>query len=368
MTAQTTSVRSDNPSATARFAGLDGLRALAVLMVVSHNFGPTPGLSKLGRLGWFRAGYVGVTLFFVLSGFLISQRLIAAFTSHGSVSFSRFWKRRARRLLPALGLCLTLLVANNMRTHVSPSMTFRAFAAAVFYVFNLVGIHRSPASPLGGTGWGPLWSLSVEEQFYLLWPIPLIWAWRRLGQRKTFAAVLALGCASSVWTVALWLRGASFNRLYLATDTRSQSLFIGAAIAVAWQGWPWLQQSTARYARVLAPACFVLLGLGMFGSGANPAGSPGWLLGPGLAFVTVLCAVIVVTATKIAPTALISRLLNARGTVAIGQRSYGIYLFHSVCAAYVGHQRGGWFLALLATFALSFASYQLIEQPLLRSA
>jgi peptidoglycan/LPS O-acetylase OafA/YrhL len=349
-----------------RFRGLDGLRALAVLMVISHNYGPFPGLARAGRFSWFTAGYVGVTLFFVLSGFLITQRLIAEHRTMGSVSLVSFWKRRAFRLLPALFLCLLLLVVDNVRTRISVGETVRALVSAVFYVFNLVSAQRNPANPLGGEGWGALWSLSVEEQFYVLWPAPLLWAWKRAKPRETMLGVGVLTAASALWCTVLWLRHATFARLYLATDTRAQSLFLGAGLAVAWHSFPQIRAHTKRFSGLLGPACALLVLAGIFGSNAKPTNSPGWMIGPGLLPVSVLCGFIVLAATEVSTKSPISRLLNTKVAVAIGQRSYGLYLFHVVSAAYFRNVQGGWLLSFAVTFALAWASYALVEQPIMR--
>jgi peptidoglycan/LPS O-acetylase OafA/YrhL len=362
-------VESDHPDTKTmneRFRGLDGLRALAVLMVISHNYGPFPGLARAGRFSWFTAGYVGVTLFFVLSGFLITQRLLAEYRNTGAVSLIAFWKRRAFRLLPALFLCLLLLVVDNIRTHISIQETLRALSSAVFYVFNLVSAHRTPANPLGGPGWGALWSLSVEEQFYLLWPVPLLWAWKRYKPRGVLFGVGLLGLGSALWCTVLWLRGATFLRLYLVTDTRAQSLFLGAGLAIAWHSFPKLRVHVKSTSGLLGSACAVLVIAGIFGSSAKPSDSPGWMIGPGLFVVSVLCGFIVLAATEVSRNAPISWLLNTKIAVAIGQRSYGLYLFHVVSAAYFYNVRGGWFLSAVATFVLAWASYALLEQPIMR--
>jgi peptidoglycan/LPS O-acetylase OafA/YrhL len=349
-----------------RFRGLDGLRALAVLMVISHNYGPFPGLARFGRFSWFTAGYVGVTLFFVLSGFLITQRLIAEFRTTGAVSLAAFWKRRAFRLLPALFLCLVLLVVDNLRTHIGTGETIRALVSAVFYVFNLVSAHRSPANPLGGEGWGALWSLSVEEQFYVVWPIPLLWAWRRFTPKRVLLGVGGLAGASGLWCTVLWARHSSFSRLYLVTDTRAQSLFLGAGLAVAWHGFPQLRVLGRRASGLLGGACVMLVLAGLFGSGAKTTDSPGWMIGPGLFLVSLLCGYIVLAATEVSGKAPISRLLNTKVAVAIGQRSYGLYLFHVVAATYFRNLQGGWLLSAAVTFGLAWVSYALLEQPIMR--
>lgn len=356
------------PQSGTRFLGLDGLRAVAVLVVISHNYGPAPSFAGIRRFTWFRAGYVGVTLFFVLSGFLISQRLIEEYNANRRTDVVAFWGRRARRLLPALAICLALLLANNLRTHISLAESAKAFLSAVLYVFNLVGIHRSPTNPLGGDGWGSLWSLSVEEQFYLLWPFPLVWLWRKHGPRATLGVIGALSVIGAVWTTFLWARSASFNRLYLATDTRSQSLLLGAALAVAWHRFPRVRSEVPKATRFLLPAGIAFLALGFFGSGANPMNPPGWMFGPGVFVTSYLCAFIVWASTVADPRSTAARILGSRPAVEIGKRSYGLYLYHEAVSVYFRNLPGGWVLSLAASAALAAVSYRFVEQPIIHRA
>lgn len=352
------------PATATRFCGLDGLRAVAVSLVVWHNFGRIPGTERWGSLGTMRAGYVGVTLFFVLSGFLITYRLLDEIASSGTVNFRAFYLRRAARLFPALALALVILVSLNASRHHPWPDTFAALGSAAAYVFNFAALHASPTSPLGGPGWGHLWSLSVEEQFYFVWPVLLIGAAKRLSGQHLVRVLVGGGLVITAWRTLLWGQGASFSRLYLATDVRFDALLLGAALAAGFRTWPQHRQSIKRFGWLILPLLGGILLLGNRGSAADPLARPGWLLGPGMLVVSVVSVALVWIATDKAGGP-VGRLLDAPISVAIGKRSYGIYLFHFPALA-LAAEHGGWLVALGLTALLSEGSYRLIERPALR--
>ena len=347
-----------------RFRGLDGLRALAVSLVVWHNFGRIPGTARLGSLGTMRAGYVGVTLFFVLSGFLITYRLLDEIASAGTIHFRAFYLRRAARLFPALALALVILVSLNASRHHPWPDTFAALGSAAAYVFNFAALHASPKSPLGGPGWGHLWSLSVEEQFYFVWPVLLIRAAKRLSEQHLVRVLVGGALAITAWRTLLWGQGASFSRLYLATDVRFDALLLGAALAAGFRTWPQHRRSIKRFGWLMPPLLGGILLLGNRGSAGDPLARPGWLIGPGMLLVSVVSVALVWIASDEAG-GQVGRLLDAPIAVAMGKRSYGIYLFHFPALA-LAAEHGGWLVALGLTALLSEGSYRLIERPALR--
>src|SRR5580692_8325757 len=213
--------------------GLDGLRAIAVLAVIAYHVG----------LGWAPGGLLGVGVFFTLSGYLITDLLLSQYQSSGRLDLVGFWRRRARRLLPALFVMLAVVagwVALRQRGQL-PALR-GAMAAAAGYVSNwwLIAQNSSyfarfgPPSPLGH-----LWSLAVEEQFYLIWPW-LLWIglrWRRsraVTDTRLAAASLLLAAASAVTVGLLYQPGYDPTRVYDGTDTRAFALLIGAALAFVW--------------------------------------------------------------------------------------------------------------------------------------
>jgi peptidoglycan/LPS O-acetylase OafA/YrhL len=212
--------------------GLDGLRAIAVLAVIAYHVG----------LAWAPGGLLGVGIFFTLSGYLITDLLLGQHASTGRVRLVDFWRRRARRLLPALFVMLAVVAGWVALLQSSQLPALRgATAAAATYVSNwwLIAQHSSyfaqfgPPSPLGH-----LWSLAVEEQFYLLWPWLLVLGLRctrgrpeRTRRYLLAAATLILAALSVADMVALYHPGYDPTRVYDGTDTRAFALLIGAALA-----------------------------------------------------------------------------------------------------------------------------------------
>src|SRR5262245_14814228 len=208
---------------------LDGVRALAVSAVLLFH----------GGVGALRGGFLGVDAFFVLSGFLITSLLLAERARHGRIKLSAFWVRRARRLLPALLVLLVVVVAAFRSVLAGTEvMLLRGDAlAALGYIANWRMIYRgsdyfaqnASPSPLQHT-----WSLGIEEQFYLLWPVLMV-AVLGLAARRSRAALLAVtlaGATASAIAAAMLYGPLDSNRAYFGTDARAQALLVGALLAV----------------------------------------------------------------------------------------------------------------------------------------
>src|SRR5918911_3610406 len=209
--------------------GLDGLRAIAVLAVIAYHL----------ELGWAPGGLLGVGVFFTLSGYLITDLLLGQRDAVGHLRLRDFWLRRARRLLPALFLMLAVLVAWVTLLDRSQLPALRGdVAAAALYVSNWWNIfhHASyfsrfgPPPPLDH-----LWSLAIEEQFYLIWPW-LLWLGLRYTRGRYWLAGLTLAAAALSATVMalLYQPGYDPTRVYEGTDTRAFGLLLGAALAMVW--------------------------------------------------------------------------------------------------------------------------------------
>ncbi|HZU61962.1 MAG TPA: acyltransferase, partial [Solirubrobacteraceae bacterium] len=209
--------------------GLDGIRALAVLAVILYHLG----------FGWASGGMLGVGVFFTLSGYLITDLLLNRWRRHADLGLRTFWLRRARRLLPALFVMLAVV---SVLVAVFDSGALGAFrrqalsAALYFANWSTIAQHGSYfarfAQPLP---LDHLWSLSIEEQFYLLWPLALlagIWVLR--GRRSLALCTLALAAGSLVLMGSLYHPGYDPTRVYEGTDTRAFGLLIGAALAMLW--------------------------------------------------------------------------------------------------------------------------------------
>lgn len=216
-----------NNTRLAYLPGLDGLRALAVIAVMVYHAGLP-----------LRGGFLGVEVFFVLSGYLITALLVAEWQHEGRVDLIAFWRRRARRLLPALGV---LLLGVLLLTVVFVPKDFSTFGAdtvaALGFVMNwqLIATERSYFDPLLRPPLlQHLWSLAVEEQFYLVWPLLFVAGMRLLRPLGLLLATLLAVGASVGLMVTSYRVGADPSRVYYGTDTRASALLLGAALALAW--------------------------------------------------------------------------------------------------------------------------------------
>jgi peptidoglycan/LPS O-acetylase OafA/YrhL len=357
--------------------GLDGLRALAVLAVLAYHLG----------LGWAPGGLLGVGVFFTLSGYLITDLLLGAHARTGSLRLADFWFRRARRLLPALFVMLAVVTAWVALLHRSELGALRgAVAAAAAYVSNwwLIGQHASyfarfgPPSPLGH-----LWSLAVEEQFYLIWPwlvLTGLWLARprpgghsrsRSGRHWGLAvATLVLAGASAAAMARLYQPGYDPTRVYDGTDTRAFALLIGAALAFTWPS-----RDLHRDLGSAGRWCLDTAGL----TGLGVIGAMFWRTTDYSAFmyrgglVLLSLATVLVMAAVTVPGGLVGRLLGVAPARWIGVRSYGIYLWHFPIIVLTTPADGRPSLArdgvqVAATIAVAALSWHLIEEPIRHGA
>ncbi len=372
--------------------GLDGLRALAVIAVIVYHANPS----------WLPGGFLGVEVFFVISGYLITLLLVAEHERDDSVDLRAFWARRARRLLPALFVMMALLVVWS-----------------AFFERDALGALRGDviAGALYGSNWfqvwigagytavndfAPLrhlWSLAVEEQFYVIWPVVMLIVLRAGRQRLPRVAMWFAGIAFAIAVaVALlmpsgpigtcvetpnsfWTIGdrciSKVDLLYLSTPTRATGLLLGAALALVWRPFALLRGPMRKKGPLLDPLALIgLLGLmflawnskilklkGEEGLHADP------LLFRGGLFLTGLLTLLLISAVA-HQKAFSGRFLGTTALRVIGERSYGLYLFHWPVFQALRHEAGialqlhEFIGAMAVTVVITEISYRYVELPI----
>jgi len=238
---------------------LDGLRGVAIVAVMLFHAG----------ILTFGGGFIGVDIFFVLSGFLITTLLVREHQTHGSVSLRNFYMRRALRLLPALLILLLVfcLLSFLRLDRADAKSNYVGALIVLFYLSNWArALSLHPQYPLDHT-----WSLSIEEQFYALWPVILILMLTTLKKPKHVLA-LTVGFALAAWCLRVYLTmsGSTVERIYYGSDTRADSLMVGCALGIFYASRLWTELNVARFSRyitVLATVCG--LGLLVFACLAN---------------------------------------------------------------------------------------------------
>lgn len=342
---------------------LDGIRALAVLAVVVFH----------ANESWLTGGFLGVDVFFVVSGFLITALLVGERERSGRVDLRAFWARRARRLLPALALVLAVttlyaavILGDQLLTHL------REVLAAVAYVTNWDLILRDISyfeaferpSQLRH-----LWSLAVEEQFYLLWPLLFAALSRFVSRRALLAIVLALATASLIWMTQLYQPGEDPSRVYFGSDPRAFTILLGVALGLVWRPWRWQwPDARPRLGRLLDA-------LGILGLAAvvlimqQGHWREAWLYPWGLLGASAAAAVLIAAVARRRSDA--GRALSLPPLRWLGTRSYGVYLWHwpVLLALKYEFDLSGWQLfaaGAALSAALAELSYRLVETPIRR--
>ncbi|MGH9133310.1 MAG: acyltransferase family protein [Ilumatobacteraceae bacterium] len=355
-------------------AGLDGLRAISVIAVIFYHAG----------FGWMHGGFFGVEVFFVVSGFLITSLLIEERERTGAIALRQFWYRRARRLLPALGAVLVTIAtwAAVFGSDEQVSQMRHDLPWSIFYVANWGQILGDV--PYFAAGDPPLlrhlWSLAVEEQWYLIWPFAFVLLARKRLTPTQSAGWLA-GVAVAIMAFTFWLHsgdsallgGPVFegsdrtNFMYLSTVTRSTGLLLGAAAAFVWR--PWRTPARRVDGRQLDVACGVAIGMlvCIFGVAVLTEGYVyQWLL----PLVSVLSLAVVLTVVH--PAAHGARaVFSTAALVEVGRRSYGIYLWHWPIFVIVGATDGSaarFLLGLVITAIASELCFQYVETPIREGA
>ncbi|MDQ3542438.1 MAG: acyltransferase, partial [Actinomycetota bacterium] len=354
---------------------LDGLRAVSVVGVILYHAG----------FPLMHGGFFGVEVFFVVSGFLITALLIDEKESSGTTNLPQFWLRRARRLLPAL---LAMLVAVGAWAAIAGTdeqlaRLRRDFPWAIFYVGNWGQIVGNVPYYVGDPPLlRHLWSLAVEEQWYLIWPLAFVALARSRLTRQQSAQVLAIVAGGAMFMMFMLHRGGTrpiqgsgvldgvdrVNFMYLSTFTRSSGLLLGAAAAFVWRPWrgaaPSDDVATRRPGLLLDVAGAASVG-GLVAIAAVAVLTEGYVYQWLMAVVSLLSLVAVLVAVH--PAALGFRTaLSWTPLVELGKRSYGLYLWHWPVFVFAKATHGsvGRVLAALAVAAvLSELCYRFVETP-----
>ena len=373
--------------------GLDGLRALAVLAVIIYH----------ANSAWLPGGFLGVEVFFVISGYLITLLLVAEEERTGAISLRDFWVRRARRLLPALFTMMVLLIMwTSIRERDSLGALRGDVVAGALYGSNWFQVWVG-AGYTAVNDFAPLrhlWSLAVEEQFYVLWPVIMLVILRLGRDRLPRVAMWFLGIATAIAGLvallmptgrigescvstpnAYWTIGerciSKIDLLYLSTPTRATGLVLGAALAIVWRPYALLRGPMKRKGPMMDPVALIglfLLGflvykvhivhlVGEDGLHADP-----WLFRGGL-FLTGIATLMVISAVA-HQNAFTGRVLGNVVLRTIGERSYGLYLYHWPVFQALRHETGialkphEFIAAMLATAVITEISYRYIELPI----
>jgi peptidoglycan/LPS O-acetylase OafA/YrhL len=395
--------------------GLDGIRALSVLAIIAFHTG----------LNSVPGGFYGVDSFFVLSGFLITSLLVREWSSSGTIRLRRFWAGRARRLLPALFLLIAVIgivLAVVPKVLATPSIIGDALST-MFYVSNWYSIHNGVTYFSLSTQPSPLlhtWSLAIEEQFYLVWPLVVLGvlkvgtsrrarrratataattatatrrtvevlgggqlvftgpapvqadpAWTRRRRLQILFAVACLGSLASALLMAVLAPNGYTTRAYYGTDTRAQALLVGAAIAIGLT--LWREGSGRRWFTRLASVLALAGVAGTAALWATTSETSTFAFSGGF-LVASLAAGAVVLGCAVAPRSLVVRLLELPPLPQWGRISYGVYLWYWPVLLVMTGQRLHWgvyplFLARVGvTVAIAALSYDLVEMPIRRGA
>ena len=347
---------------------VDGLRAVAVLAVLLYHLG----------IDWIPGGFLGVDLFFVISGYVITGLILDSIARSGTLDLRAFYLSRIRRLLPAL---IAMLVFTTLFIGVYAPETVRRFVADIPYVLTgsmnwaLVARQQDYFESIGRP---PLlqhtWSLAVEAQFYLIWPLVLLFILKYFGKKNIPYAALGIALASGIalfaYSVRIDTQESAISHVYFGTDTHSIGLFLGSALAVSWQPQNLTREITKRaqdFVDLIGVVGFLgLLSTFLFINESDPtlyriAFPLSALFG---------CATLI---SVVHPASRFAPILSTRPLIWIGERSYGIYLWHWIVFQLtrpsidlVGDDWALYALRVLIVFALADISLRYIEIPVRR--
>ena len=345
--------------------GLDGIRAIAVIMVLAYHL----------KLALFKSGFLGVTVFFVLSGYLITGILISEVEEEGTIDLKNFWLRRIRRLVPAvMSMAVVIIFVSAVVNRIIFTKGCKDFLASVlgfnnwWQIFNKISYFEAAGVPSPFTH---CWSLAIETQFYLIYPLILLGIYKlvksrgegRANRGLLFAGVtLLLALISVILMIVLFDPQQDASRVYYGTDTRAFSLLFGALLAILWEYRMVPRRLSASVNMVLGSVSFAVL---LVMTIAINGSSNFWYRG-GQFFGTIL-TVLMVYAVSGRKTWL-SRFLSNPVLKWMGDRSYSIYLWHYPIILLISKGiKASWWITLIEivlSVVLSELSYRFIETPI----
>src|SRR6201991_1942026 len=343
--------------------GIDALRALAVLAVFGYHAG----------LDWLPGGFLGVDVFFVISGYLIPSLLLREFRGTGHIELARFWIRRARRLLPAVGVLIAVaMIVSAIADPNKIDQTRGDALASLFYFANwhFIFAHTSYFEQFGRPSlFTHLWSLSVEEQFYLFWPLVFAAGMKLLGRGRLLLGVLAGAIGSVVLAWILFDPGHDASRVYYGTDTHAVGLLAGVALALVWS--PTELRKHKSFGPLVGP---ILDALGVIALGylilsfVHVHDYDLALWHGGYAWVAIATAILLAALAH--PAARLGNIIGRPALLWLGLRSYSFYLWHWPVLVMtrpgvdIDLPRGVLIpLQLIACLALADLSYRFVELP-----
>jgi peptidoglycan/LPS O-acetylase OafA/YrhL len=343
--------------------GIDAMRALAVLAVFGYHAG----------LGWLPGGFLGVDVFFVISGYLITSLLLREFRGTGKIELARFWVRRARRLLPAVGVLIAVaMIVSAIADPNKIDQTRGDALASLFYFANwhFIFAHTSYFEQFGRPSlFTHLWSLSVEEQFYLFWPIVFAAGMKLFGRGRLLLGVLAGAIASVVLAWILFDPGHDASRVYYGTDTHAVGLLAGVALALVWS--PVEIRTHKSFGPLVGP---ILDALGVVALGylilsfLHVHDYDLALWHGGYAWVAIATAILLAALAH--PAARLGNIIGRPALLWLGLRSYSFYLWHWPVLVMtrpgvdIDLPRGILIpLQLIACLILADLSYRFVELP-----
>ncbi|MBO1198187.1 acetyltransferase [Staphylococcus simiae] len=341
--------------------GLDGLRAFAVIGILIYHL----------NAQWLSGGFLGVDTFFVISGYLITSLLLSEYYRTGTINLIEFWKRRLKRLIPAVLFLISVVLMFTLLFKPELIIQMKKDAiAAIFYVSNWWYIAQNvdyfnqfAIEPLKH-----LWSLAIEEQFYVFFPPILLLLLHKLKPRKIIQTLFIISVISLVLMIVIHLLTGDNSRVYFGTDTRLQTLLLGCILAFVWPPFS-LRKDVAKKSIVsldiVGTIGFIALLTLFFIVGDQDQ----WIYNGGFYLISGFTLVIIATAVH--PSSIFAKFLSMRLFIFIGKRSYSLYLWHYPIIVFMNsyYVQGQipvyvYLLEIILTFAMAELSYRFIETPI----